>query len=673
MASPRSTSRNKYRIYKEEVRKRREQLAEELPDFEVASNRHRGKRNYQRSFFELFTEFIGLLRGHRGIVAACLGTVTIATGLSLLVPLGTKVIFDTVSGDAPAAETLPSWVPLPDNPSAVLTAVAIGMVSLTALSQAFNIWGRWHMTRTTKRVQVGVRRKVFDHAVRLPLHRVYDLKSGGVASILREDAGGVAELLFAMLYNPWRAIIQLIGSMAILAWADWRMLIGALTLIPITWYTHRTWISRIRPMYRDIRQSRTRVDSHATEVFGGMRVVRAFGRQRSEARSFTANNHLMARQELYVWWWARGVDIVWQIAIPTAIAALLWYGGHRILDDRAAVAAGQMTAKEAFTIGDLGAFVHYLGMLLGPIATLANSATGLQNSLAGLDRILDLLDEGTELTESRGTRLIDPDKIEGHVAIKDLQFSYTGSDEEVIRHLDLDIKAGQTVALVGPSGAGKTTLCNLIARFYKPSGGSISIDGIDLMDIHPDSYRQLLGIVEQDVFLFDGSIADNIGYGRRYATREQVVEAAKLANAHEFIVRLDDGYESYIGERGVKLSGGQRQRLAIARALLADPRILILDEATSNLDTESEQLIQVSLERLMRGRTSFVIAHRLSTIRHADVIVVLENGSLTEAGTHDELMDRSGRYREMVELQTRPPQLTADEEDDKFETVSQRQ
>jgi ATP-binding cassette subfamily B protein/subfamily B ATP-binding cassette protein MsbA len=504
-------------------------------------------------------------------------------------------------------------------------------------------------------MQVNVRRKVFDHAVRLPLHRVYDLKSGGVASILREDAGGVADLIFSMIYNPWKAIVQLVGSLTILAFVDWRLLLGSLALLPTVWFTHRTWVGRVRPIYRDIRLTRQQMDSHATEAFGGMRVVRSFSRQRTESSTFTLNGHMMARQEIFAWWWSRGIDFTWSILIPVATAVLLYWGGNQVLTDMERIKAGHITSSQAFTLGDLVLFLFYLAALLGPVAALAGSATALQNSLSGLDRILDLLAEPTEMPSKPGAIVLDRKNVAGRITLQNVSFAYNNSAHPVLRDINLDVRPGEMIALVGPSGAGKTTLCNLIARFYDPTAGSVMLDGKDLRDITVDSYRRLLGIVEQDTFLFDGTIAQNIAYGRRGATLAQITEAARLANADEFISKLPKAYDSFIGERGVKLSGGQRQRLTIARAILADPRILILDEATSNLDTESERLIQTSLQTLMNDRTSFVIAHRLSTIAHADRILVLSDGQIIEQGRHEELMQASGRYREMVDLQTSPP------------------
>jgi ATP-binding cassette subfamily B protein/subfamily B ATP-binding cassette protein MsbA len=297
-------------------------------------------------------------------------------------------------------------------------------------------------------------------------------------------------------------------------------------------------------------------------------------------------------------------------------------------------------------------FLVYLAMLLAPLGVLANSAAAFQSSLAGLDRVLDLLGEPREMSERRGRIHVRKEEIAGRVTFSGVSFHYPGSDEYVLRNIDLQVKPGEMIALVGRSGAGKTTLTNLVARFYDPTSGSVSLDGMDLRTIDVESYRHILGIVEQDVFLFDGTVADNIGYASRGATQEQIEAAAKAANAHDFITALDRGYQTIIGERGVRLSGGQRQRIAIARALLAEPRILILDEATSNLDSESERLIQQSLVTLMQGRTSFVIAHRLSTIAHADRIVVMDGGRIVQIGTHEELLARGGAYRQMVEMQS---------------------
>lgn len=665
--NPRSSS-GQFHQYREKLKRRRAGL-EEAPA--IASDGLHGSSmgkptHRSRSFWTLVRAFWQLLRGHRGVMAVAVCTLSVSTLLGLLPLYGTKLVFDNVLDTKPLPREV-SFLPLPTDQRRLLALVGIGMISIASVSIVVNVWGRFQTTRIGKLVGANYRRRVFDHAVRLPLHRVYELKSGGIASILREDAGAVGDLVFSMVYNPFRAIVQLLGSLVILAFVNWPLLLGGLLLLPTVWLTHRTWVNRIRPLYRDIRHTRQTIDARATESFGGMRIVRGFSRQRTESTSFMTRSHLMARQELYTWWWSRGIDIAWSILIPLASALLLWYGGSKVLHDTQLVRAGSLSPHSAFTTGDLVMFLAYLTALLGPIATLAESATGLQNQFAAFDRTLDLLDEPTEMPPQPDSIQLDRAAVAGRITMRNVSFSYPASRKkgrpadaapaqmtDVLKDISLDVLPGQTIALVGPSGAGKTTLCNLIARFHDPTGGAIELDGVDLRRIDVQSYRRLLGIVEQDTFLFDGSIADNIAYGRRNATRQQIEDAARRANAHEFIQRIEDGYDAMIGERGVKLSGGQRQRLTIARAILADPRILILDEATSNLDTESERLIQDSLAALMMGRTCFVIAHRLSTVRDADHIVVIEHGRILEEGTHDELMSRSGRYRQMVELQTQP-------------------
>ena len=587
---------------------------------------------------ELLREFWGLLGPERPSVLFALGTLTIATLLSLIPPAATKFVVDYVLDDKPIPSWLAENVPSAQSRWELLVAIVATVVIVSLIKIGLHIWGRWYATRSTKRLQLRMRRHVFQHAARLPLQRVYELRSGGVASLLREDAGSVGELIFGLLYNPWRAVIQLLGSLCILAWVDWRLLLGALVVVPAVFITHRTWISRIRPRYRDIRAKRQEIDAHAAEAFGGMRVVRAFSRQRTETRRFMTQNDLMARQELAVWWWARTVEMVWEVAIPLASAGLLLYGGSAVLEGR-------------LTVGDLMMFLAYLLMLLGPLAVLAESATALQNNLSALDRVLDLLGEPREMPAGPDAQRLRKDEVHGRIQFQDVTFRYAADASFALENVNIDVGPGETLALVGPSGAGKTTLCNLVARFYDPQSGSVLLDGLDLRRIEVESYRSLLGVVEQDVFLFDGTIAENIAYANRDAGADAIRSAARVANADEFIRELPAGYDSLIGERGVKLSGGQRQRIAIARAVLADPKILILDEATSNLDSESERLIQQSLQTLMQGRTCFVIAHRLSTIRHADQIAVLEDGCIIERGTHEDLLERDGRYREMVQAQ----------------------
>ncbi|QEG02026.1 Putative multidrug export ATP-binding/permease protein [Stieleria maiorica] len=642
---PTLPSRHRFAAYRQKVRQRNAQKIR-------PTGHHGGDRSAvkwgerERTFWELIGEFWKLVGPHRRQIIIALFFLTIAIGLRLVPPVGTKLAIDCVLTDPP--KPLPAWLAefgWPSDKMQRLVWIAAAVVVMTILATIVHLFSRWTATKAVNQSQITIRRRVFDHAIRLPLGRVYDLKSGGVASLIREDAGGVADLIFSMLYNPWRAIVQFVGSLIILIFVDWKLMVGGLLLLPIVWVSHRTWINRIRPLYRDIRKQRQRIDAGATETFGGIRVVRTFSRSRRESAKFVREGGFLVRQQLFTWWWTRIIETVWEVIIPLASTGLLLYGGYQIIQ-------GELT------LGDLMMFLVYLTMLLDPLATIAGSAVGFQNNLAGLDRILDVMEVDSELPTKPDAVHVAKASTAGRLEIKELSFRYPGTETFVLQYISLEIEPGETVALVGRSGAGKTTLTNLIARFYDPVEGSVQLDGRDLRDINLDSFRSLLGIVEQEVFLFDGTIADNIAYARRDCDQTEIIAAAQAAAAHEFIEKLPQGYDSVIGERGVKLSGGQRQRLAIARAILADPKILILDEATSNLDSQSEQMIQRSLEELLENRTSLVIAHRLSTIRNADKIVVLEDGHIVEVGTHQQLLAGGGRYRDMVKLQTSEPQHT---------------
>src|SRR3954462_1566920 len=423
-----SASRSRFNKYRQHVRRKG------LPHGSIhSSSDSANPRSRVRSSRQLVWKFFRLLAPFRWQVFWVLASATIATLIGLLPPAGTKFIVDYGLSGRPLPEYWRRMFPSLSNPKRLLLLTVVAVALISFIKILVHIWGRWYATKMSKKIQLNLRRRVFEHAVRLPLHRVQEIRSGGVASILREDGGSVGELVFGMMFDPWRAVIQLIGSLAILAWVDWSLLVGAIVLLPAVFFTHRTWINAIRPQFRVIRKQREQIDAGATESFAGMRIVRAFSRQKRETARFTTENNLMARQELYAWWGMRLLEMVWEALIPIASAALLFFGGWRVLE-------GHMT------VGDLMMFSVYLLMLLEALATLAQSATQFQNSLSGLDRVLDLLEERREMPSAPGALAVDRHSIAGQISFEDVTFTYPGGGAPALHNISLSVAAGQTVA-----------------------------------------------------------------------------------------------------------------------------------------------------------------------------------------------------------------------------------
>ena len=512
-------------------------------------------------------------------------------------------------------------------------AIAAGLATLVqattgyALALVMSVAAQRAITEMRKRVQAQV--------LRLPISFFDSTKSGVLISRIMTDAEGVRNLVGTGLVQLVGGLFTATLSLGVLFWLNWQLTTITLVVIIVFGAGMITAFQRLRPIFRERGEINAEVTGRLAETVGGIRLVKTYTAERREELVFARGVHRLFRNISRS---IRGVNAVG--AFTTVLIGLV--GVLLILIGGRAILAGTMT------LGDFVMYVFFIGMVAAPLVGVANIGTQISEAFAGLDRIREIRELATEDAHDAERRPV-PD-LRGEVEFDHVSFAYEPG-VPVLRDVSFRAPAGTTTALVGSSGSGKSTLISLVMAFNRPTGGSVLVDGLDLSTLRLREYRTNLGVVLQDNFLFDGTIAENIAFSKPGATRREIEAAGSVAHCDEFVTRMADGYDTVVGERGVKLSGGQRQRVAIARAILADPRILILDEATSSLDSESEAMIRDGLRRLREGRTTFVIAHRLSTIASADQILVLEGGEIVERGTQPELLALGGRYRQLYEKQ----------------------
>ncbi|MFR0867340.1 MAG: ABC transporter ATP-binding protein [Eubacterium sp.] len=576
----------------------------------------------KKSYFK-WGEFLSYYKLFRGIFAADMFFAFLGALTTLVIPLIVRYITGTVVY-LPKGEILPKIL--------FLGGVMIILVAVQCFSNYF-IGNYGHVMGA--KIEYNMRKEIFEHYQKLSFSFYDNQKVGQLMSRITNDLFDITELLHHGPEDVVISFIKFAGTLSILAWMNWRLALAAFVLIPVMFVYAYILNKKMKRAFKTNREKVADINARIEDNLSGIRVVKSFANEEIEREKFMEGNRgfLDSKKNSYFYMGQYHAGLTAFITMITVVVIVV---GAVLLSN------GTMNAPDLIT------FLLYISNFTEPVQKLINFTEQFQNGITGYERFREILSIDPEIKECENP--VEAKDIRGEVVFDDVGFRYEEGQEKVLSHVSLKVNAGEYVALVGTSGAGKTTLCSLIPRFYEVTFGTILLDGIDVRKYTLSSLRKSIGVVQQDVYLFAGTVLDNIRYGKVEATREEVIQAAKDANAHEFIMGLPQGYDTNIGQRGVKLSGGQKQRLSIARVFLKNPPVLIFDEATSALDNESEKVVQESLEKLAKNRTTFVIAHRLSTIRNAQRILVLTEEGISEEGSHEELMKKHGVYYNLYTL-----------------------